>query len=124
METQEESLKKINALDKKMEPLTNKLHNIMRKDEDDIEKKIKLCHALKYKFDPKELRYASINRCICGAGLAYPLKIGMHGCWHCSAILTGIADVNVQHDEGFPFAFYEIRSEDQSDNEQTTRPKT
>jgi hypothetical protein len=79
---------------------------------------------MKDKFSPDELRYAAISRCKCGAGLAYPKNSSPRGSWYCSAILTGQAERGSSHDSSFPFAFYEIKSEDQpSANGQTTRPK-
>lgn len=89
-------------------------------------------------FTPSELRYAATARCHCGAGLAYPLDIGMHGEWMCSRCLTEPDAVNAElaaadaanggartkrHD-AFPFMFYEIKSEDQpSARGATTRPQ-
>ena len=76
-----------------------------------------------------DLRYAATSRCPCGAGLAYPLDSGIHGSWDCSDILTGRAVPSgdpgaVQHTDRLPFAFYEIKSEDQpSANGATTRPR-
>jgi len=69
-----------------------------------------------------ELRYSASARCPCGAGLAYPLKVGLRGCWDCSAILTGTADVAVMHTDRKPFAFWSIRSEGEGDHDGTTRP--
>lgn len=66
-------------------------------------------------FTDEELRYAAIARCPCGHGMAYP-KDGfstMHGYWDCSAIWKGCADPDVKHESQLPFAFYEIKSEDQ-----------
>jgi hypothetical protein len=71
-----------------------------------------------------DLVYAAYNRCPCGAGLAYPVNIGMRGYWDCSAILTGKADAKVQHTAQLPFMFYEIKSEQQpSAGGATTRPQ-
>lgn len=80
-----------------------------------------------------ELLYAATARCCCGAGLAYaptdkgtgPFKGPSQ--WDCSDILTGRAipsgqPGSVKHDEPAPFAFYEIKSENQpSANGATTR---
>lgn len=75
-------------------------------------------------FTSEELKYAAHSRCHCGAGLAYPKDMGIHGWWDCSAILTGTADDTVKHEARLPFAFYEIKSEDQpSANGATTRPQ-
>jgi hypothetical protein len=84
-----------------------------------------------------ELRYAARARCQCGAGLAYaPADPGSPdsvfkgpSAWDCSDILTGRAVPSGQpgakmHDGPAPFAFYEIRSEDQpSADGETTRPE-
>ncbi len=76
------------------------------------------------------LRYAATTRCPCGAGVAYDADTtDLHGSWECSAILRGKAvharsDGEVKHIEGFPFSFYEIKSEDQpSAGGATTRPE-
>ena len=75
-------------------------------------------------FTEAELRYSERSRCPCGAGLAYPVGIGMTGSWDCAAILTGTAAKRgepgaMTHDAPLPFAFYEIRSESRDG---TTRP--
>lgn len=85
------------------------------------------------------LIYAANARCNCGAGLAYdPANKGDKDSpfkgpnkWECGDILrykTLTLDeqavvASKTHDRGFPFAFYEIKSENQpSANGQTTRP--
>lgn len=84
-----------------------------------------------------DLRYAATARCQCGAGLAYAPKdpgdprLPFKGpsAWDCSDILTGRAvekgqPGSVQHSDIYPFAFYEIKSEDQPSAEgRTTRPE-
>lgn len=87
--------------------------------------------ALKDKYrEPKEvytdddLRYAAYARCECGAGLAYPKGMSFQdvSSWDCSDILTGRAKPGTKHSAKYPFAFYEIKSEDQpSANGATTR---
>lgn len=73
-------------------------------------------------FNASELRFAAFERCNCGAGMAYPVDIGIHGAWHCSAILRGNASRDAKHTSSMPFAFYEIKSEDTpSANGATTR---
>lgn len=54
----------------------------------------------------------------------------MHGEWDCTAVLRGIASANEKNEDGthkhptFPFAFYEIKSENQpSAYGATTRPE-
>lgn len=86
----------------------------------------------------ERLIYAATARCPCGAGLAYDPagevggEDGPHykpNAWDCSAILIGTAISKglpgaVQHTGVLPFAFYEIKSEDQpSARGATTRPK-
>lgn len=73
-------------------------------------------------FNLEELRFAARQRCVCGAGLAYPKNSSMHGSWYCSAILQAKAELGTTHSPPYPFAFYEIKSEDQpSANGATTR---
>lgn len=75
-------------------------------------------------FTPAELTYSAGARCVCGAGLAYPDGVGIHGSWICSAILTGTAEPGSTHDEGKPFAFWKVDSENQrSAGGATTRPE-
>lgn len=92
-----------------------------------------LRHAeLKAKSVADRIIYAAYNRCPCGAGLAYDpahedessvFKGPLSGYWDCSAILLGTADQSVTHTGKLPFAFYEIKSEQQnSANGATTRP--
>jgi len=79
-------------------------------------------------FVDTELVYAASARCMCGAGMAYPVGIGTHGSWHCSDILTLRALTKGQdgaslHTPEMPFAFYEVKSESQpSARGATTRP--
>lgn len=89
------------------------------------------------------LVFAATSRCHCGAGLAYdpagesggavenPNSVfkGPHGgYWDCSAILLGTAiekgqPGSVRHTDRLPFAFYEVKSENQpSARGATTRP--
>lgn len=78
------------------------------------------------------LVFAARTYCHCGHGMAYdPLnEVGrdesspfkMADRWTCSAILLGIADQNLVHQDPLPFAFYELESENQpSAGGQTTR---
>ena len=74
-------------------------------------------------FTEEELLYAAYARCSCGAGFAYPHGIGMRGSWLCSRILKGKAEPGSTHEAPMPFAFYEVKSENQrSANGATTRP--
>lgn len=74
-----------------------------------------------------ELVYAAHARCKCGAGVAYAKGIGPGGefaGWFCSQVLTGRNRDMDNHEGMLPFAFYQIKSEDQpSANGVTTRPK-
>lgn len=82
-----------------------------------------------------QLIYAATARCPCGAGLAYATIDKGEGtpfkgpsAWDCSDILTGRAIPSgqpgaVQHTDRLPFAFYEVKSEEQpSAQGATTRP--
>lgn len=92
-------------------------------------------------FTDDSLRYSAYSRCQCGAGLAYPRDPSVRQMkewtgdspfhhwdhWDCSDILTGRAIPGNQegakvHSGKLPFAFYEVKSEDQpSSNGATTR---
>ena len=128
MQTKNELIKQIAALEEQKKPLEKQLREIYDKEAEDVEVKIKRCHAGKDKFELDELRFAATSRCECGAGMAYPKNVGVRGSWDCSDILLGRAIHTGQegakiHSGELPFAFYEIKSEDQpSANGQTTRP--
>lgn len=88
-------------------------------DAQEIERRIAACE----KFDDSELVYSATTLCPCGYGLAYPKRIGMHGAWYCSGILTHRAnDPTVVH-HSYPFSMYDIKSENRfvraSDNTTT-----
>lgn len=72
-------------------------------------------------FVDDELRYAAYARCgKCGEGLAYPNECSLSHYWSCSNELKG--KISEKHPT-FPFAYYEIKYEDQpSANGATTRP--
>jgi hypothetical protein len=94
-------------------------------------------------FTDDKLIYSAYARCPCGAGLAYPKDPTVRQCrawnpdtpflhwdhWDCSDILTGRAVPKGQeraktHTGQLPFAFYEIKSENQpSANGANTRVK-
>lgn len=71
----------------------------------------------------ERLTFAASSRCVCGHGFAYdptgevrsdkdsPFK--MVSQWECSAILLGIADPKIEHSGPMPFAFWEVKSENQ-----------
>ena len=96
----------------------------------DVERRISAinCGDHLAKFSDAELVYAATTRCACGAGMAYPKNIGMHGSWHCSDILTFRAATkdsadSVGHTSPLPFSFYSVKSENQpSAFGATTRP--
>jgi hypothetical protein len=71
-----------------------------------------------------DLIYAAYTRCPCGAGLAHLVDVTKDTqYWDCSAILLGTADKAVQHTGQLPFAFYDVKSEQQiSVAGATTRP--
>lgn len=122
--TKEQLKQEIAELEQRLKPLEEELRSIYEAESEDVETKIKRCEIMKDKFSSDELIYAATSRCMCGAGLAYPKNSSPRGSWYCSAILTGQAESRSSHDSGYPFAFYEIKSEDQSSaNGQTTRPK-
>lgn len=120
----EELLNLKKNLEEQLIPINDKLLNIYKKESLEIDERIDKAFKGYGNFKDTELRYSAIKRCVCGAGLAYPKnKIDLHGSWYCSNILLGKADKSVQHDKGFPFAFYEIKSENESSaHNQTTRP--
>ena len=69
-------------------------------------------------YKDSDLVYAAYERCLCGAGMAYPKGCGMHHCWDCSDILTGRAVPSgqvgsVKHSDQKPFVFWNIKSEQQ-----------
>jgi len=129
METKEELQKQIKALEDQKKPLEEKLHKIYQQEQTTVEAKLKRCNAGKDKFTTDELIFSATARCECGAGLAYPIGIGIHGCWDCADILLGKAipagqEGSKTHSGSMPFAFYEIKSENQpSAYGATTRPK-
>ncbi len=77
-------------------------------------------------FSEDELRFAAGARCeCCGAGLAYPkdISVGLKGQWYCSLHLQNKGKPDCKNSQ-YPFAFYEIKSDDQpSAMGHTTRPK-
>lgn len=69
------------------------------------------------------LCFAAYDRCPCGYGMAYdptgevasnkdsPLRTPSQ--WECAGILMGTADPKVTHQSPLPFAFWEVKSENQ-----------
>lgn len=74
-------------------------------------------------YKDEELFYSRNSLCPCGHGLAYVEKCGSNQrYWDCSAILKGIADENVEHVGQLPFAFYDVKGEQEINGvKQTTR---
>jgi len=59
--------------------------------------------------------YSAFDRCICGAGL---IAVSKRGYWDCAEIVLGTAapfgdSGYVKHSSPYPFALYEIKSENQ-----------
>lgn len=121
--------KDIAELEAQLKVKTDRLYEILHGEAQEIEEHISMAKRGIYAFDERTLRFAATARCVCGAGMAYPKGATMHGAWHCSAILTGKAASRFEegaksHSSPMPFAFYEVKSENQpSANGQTTRPK-
>src|SRR5579859_1506264 len=70
-----------------------------------------------------DLIYAASDRCMCGAGLAYPRSPGPYGAWSCSHYLLERGRVTGEHVVRLPFVFFDVLSEDQpSARGSTTRP--
>lgn len=118
--------REISELESQLQPLKNELKEIYVNEQKEVEKNIELCHSGKHSFLDSDLIYSATAKCNCGAGLAYPKGVGIHGNWDCSGILTGraLTDLSIKHDAPYSFSFYEIKSEQQpSANGQTTRPK-
>lgn len=128
MNRKEQLQDQLKALDLQADPLQEELNDLLAKEHEEVEKKIERCHAMKDKFTLEELIFAALSRCSCGAGLAYPKNTGPRGAWDCSDILLGRATPkseggSQEHSEVLPFAFYEVKSEEQpSANGATTRP--
>jgi len=127
--SEEQLQKKIDALKAELEPLEKLQRENYIKKEDEVQLKLKRCKSKQDKFELEDLVFAAFSRCNCGAGLAYPKHIGIHGYWMCSDILLGRAiphgqEGSKEHSGEFPFAFYEIKSDTQpSAQGNTTRPK-
>lgn len=123
MERKEQILKQIEGLNAQLEPLKKELSDIYLQEGKIIKARIEKAYNGDGDFDLSELHFAATSRCVCGAGSAYPNRTLPNGSWHCSAILMGQASREIAHDGAKPFAFYEIKSEDQpSANGATTRP--
>lgn len=130
MSEKEELQAKLNELEEQSKPIKERLREIYIAESKAIEERVRDAKHLKASFALDELIFAATARCSCGAGLAYPKNVGMHGAWTCSDILLGRAKPkgdpeSKMHDGDLPFAFYEVKSENQpSAGGATTRPKT
>ncbi len=118
----------INELEAQLKPLREKLNEVLRRQEEETDLKIKRCLLNQDKFNDDELTYAADARCDCGAGFAYANTTGVRGSWYCSDILTGRAipgnmEGAKNHASKMSFIFHEIKSENQPRaNGRTTRP--
>ena len=102
----EEQYKKACEDQDKAEEITNQYHNEQR---EAFKNRLKTNPI----FTDDELFYSRSVLCPCGHGLAYPKNCGPHHYWDCSAILKGIADLNVQHTDQLPFVFYDVEGENE-----------
>lgn len=109
--TPEELQQQADKLEAELKPIKAALNEIHSREAAAVETKIETCYQALDSFEENELRYSREAKCKCGSGIAYPLKIGMNGAWHCAAILTGTADAKVEHTGPLPFMYYEIKSE-------------
>lgn len=120
-----ETLKnQIEEIKKTLVPLEEELREIYNYEQREVESRIEKAERGHGDFEERELVYAAAVRCSCGAGFAYPKGTGIHGEWQCSSILLGKAERGSTHKSPMPFAFYEVKSENQpSANGKTTRPQ-
>ena len=124
MTRKHELLQQIRSIEESLNPLRRELEYIIEKETTNIVRRIDGCYGLTDKFELSDLVFAAFSKCKCGHGLAYPTNLGIHGGWHCSAILLGNASFTDSHVSAMPFSMYEVKSEDQpSANGHTTRPK-
>lgn len=127
MTIKEQLKKEIKSLENQIKPLQAKLDAIYRKEEKEVEWRIGMAKKGHGNFRMDELIFASLARCECGAGFAYPKGVGVWGSWYCSDILRGKAETNsseIKHSNCRPFSMYNIKSEQQpSANGATTRSK-
>lgn len=116
-------LDKAEANDSGQRAALDRFHEAARKEAQSVEQRLKQADLGLGDFTIYELLFAAQFRCVCGAGMAYPDGIGIHGAWYCSAILLGQAAPGTEHTPAHPFSFYEVKSEGQSSQRgATTRP--
>lgn len=117
-------LDKAEANDSGQRAALDRFHEAARLEADSTEQRLKKADLGLGGFTVYELLYAAAFRCKCGAGMAYPDGIGIHGAWYCSAILLGEAAPGTEHTPAHPFSFYSVKSEGQpSQAGATTRPR-
>ena len=116
-------LDKAEANDSGQRAALDRFHEAARIESESVAARLLFAEAGAGDFTVYELMYAAGFRCICGAGMAYPDGIGMHGAWYCSAILLGQTAAGTEHTPAHPFSFYKVKSEGQpSVAGATTRP--
>jgi len=106
--TAKDLLNEADALDEKAKALRNQASDIRHAE--------LLARPL---FD--RLIFAAYARCTCGYGMAYdPASEGHDSSpfkgpskWECAGVLLGTGDKKVLHTAPLPFAFYEVKSENQ-----------
>lgn len=103
----EEQFKKASEDKKAAEELISKYFNQKREIADARYKEFQQGKA----YSDEELFYSRTSLCPCGHGLAYVKGSGSQSFWDCSAIWKGIADVNIKHTDQLPFAFYNVKGE-------------
>jgi hypothetical protein len=117
-------LDKAEANDSGQRAALDRFHEAARVEAEACARRLKQADLGAGDFTLYELLFAAGFRCICGAGMAYPDSVGMHGAWYCSAILLGQAAPTTEHTPAHPFAFYKVKSEGQPTQAgATTRPK-
>ncbi len=137
MTEKERLIKEIADAEAALEPKKARLREIRNKEDQVIAARIAKAQQGKGDFTLDELRFAASARCACGAGMCYPLDSPPNGSWECSDILRGLAlpktdEASKTHSGPLPFAFYEVKSEDQMIDSQrryrdagiTTRPES
>lgn len=127
MNEEEQLRAQIEDLEKQLKPKKERLQQISAQRGKAVQQRIEAALKGRGDFKLDELRFAAYERCSCGAGFAYPVDIDIRlpnrACWDCSAILRGLAEHGSSHSNSMPFAFYEVKSENQpSANGATTRP--
>lgn len=114
---------KAEASDSGQRAALDRFHEAARVEAETTEQRLKQADLGLGDFTVYELLFAAAFRCVCGAGMAYPDGIGMHGAWYCSGILCGQSAPGTEHTPAHPFSFYSVKSEAQPTQAgATTRP--